>query len=456
VCNCHPNGVYERSPRVPDDAAARPAATHPPRYALRARYVFPVTSPPIPNGVVTIACDRIVAVGKEPVDCDAEDLGNVALLPGLVNAHTHLDLGGLSAPLGEPGIGMADWIRRVMMHRREEGKRGQAPFVLSTLRAVPANGACPLFPSQAVQAGVEESMRLGTTTLGDIAQPGAATALFEQAPIDATIFLELIAPVAQRIAAACELARQHVAAGVAASGWHVGLSPHAPYSVHLDLLRQVVALSAACAVPLAVHLAESREEMELLRTGGGPLAELLEDLAARDPTAIPPGIRPLDYLRILAGASRSLVIHGNYLDREEIAFLAKRADRMTVVYCPRTHAWFGHKPYPLEELLAAGAAVALGTDSRASSPDLSVLAEMRALRDRHPAIRPEVILQLGTTRGAHALGRGGDVGVLEAGRMADLAAVALPDRDATDPHELLLDSTQPVVRTYSKGLGIRD
>jgi aminodeoxyfutalosine deaminase len=418
---------------VPEDAAACGAVTCPPRYALRARYVFPVASPPIPDGVVTIASGRIVAVGKEPRDCDAEDLGNVALLPGLVNAQTHLDLGSLSAPLGEPGIGMADWIRRVMTHRREDGNRGQA-----------------------VQAGVEESLRLGTTTLGDIAQPGAATAIFAQAPIDVTIFLELIAPIFERIPWTWDLARRHVAAGAAASGWRAGLSPHAPYSVHLDLLHQVVALSAAYAVPLAFHLAESREEMELLRCGGGPLAELLEDLRAWDPTATPPGIRPLDYLRILAGASRSLVIHGNYLDREEIAFLAERADRMSVVYCPRTHAWFGHKPYPLEEMLAAGTAVALGTDSRASSPDLSVLAEMRAVRDHHPAISPEVILQLGTIRGARALGRGSDVGSLDVGKTADIAVVALPDRDAADPHELLLDSTHPVVRTYCKGLGIGD
>ena len=188
-----------------------------------------------------------------------------------------------------------------------------------------------------------------------------------------------------------------------------------------------------------MHLAESREELELLRHGTGPLRAFLEEIGAWDATAIPSGSRPIDYLRLLASAHRALVIHGNYLDDEETAFLAANAERMSVVYCPRTHDWFAHRAYPLEKMLAAGVTVALGTDGRGSSPDLSLLGEMRFAARQHPAVPLDRILQLGTVLGAKALGRERHVGTLEPGKQADLAIVALPDRDAADPHELLFD-----------------
>ena len=420
---------------------------------LRARYVFPGAGPPVRDGTVTFADGRIVAVGSSSAG-DAEDLGNVALLPGLVNAHTHLELSDLRAPLGEPGVGMVDWIRRVIQYRRSAAETGIAPAKGTVPFSLRENWDSPHptspQPTSAVEMGLRESVRLGTTALGEIAQPGWSIGPFQQAPGAAVVFLELIAPQADRVAATMELARQHLQAAEGASAWRPGLSPHAPYSVHPELLRQVVALSAAQRVPLAVHLAESREELELLRTGGGPFEQLLEELGAWNPTARQPAMGPLDYLRMLARADRALVIHGNYLGDEEIALLAENRRRMSVVYCPRTHAWFGHKPYPLERLLKAGAAVALGTDSRASAPDLSILAEMRAVAGNHPAVSSEEVLRLGTVYGARALGLD-DTGSLEPGRWADLAVVALPDRQAADPYELIFDSDRPVTATYVRG-----
>ena len=124
-----------------------------------------------------------------------------------------------------------------------------------------------------------------------------------------------------------------------------------------------------------MHLAESPEEMEFLHSGGGPLREFLLErgCSASEGTPAARFPRPLDYLRRLAEAHRALVIHGNYLNDEEIAFLAANAARMSVVYCPRSHDWFAHDEYPLQKMLAAGATVALGTDGRCSTPDLSLL-----------------------------------------------------------------------------------
>ena len=130
------------------------------------------------------------------------------------------------------------------------------------------------------------------------------------------------------------------------------------------------------------------------------------------------------------------MIHGNYLAADELEFLALERDGMSLVYRPRTHAYFGHDPYPLAKLLALGASVALGTDSRASNPDLSVLAEMRHVARSHRSIPPEVVLSLGTRAGARALGREGEAGTLEPGKLANLAIVPIADRWSADPHEL--------------------
>jgi cytosine/adenosine deaminase-related metal-dependent hydrolase len=413
--------------------------------ALRARWVFPVSSPPIADGVVYLQQDRIVAVEEASSGPDAEDLGNVAILPGLINAHTHLDLSDLAQPLGAPGIAFCDWIRRVIAFRR-----GQRDALPNARRLRSAGEERSNFPSS---LGLSESLRLGTTTLGDIVQPGwiGQSAALEQPLPAVTAFLELIAPTPARIPAALELAQRHLELAKKATAWQPGLSPHAPYSVHPGLLTKIAAMSAQHRVPLAMHLAESRAEMELLQTGGGPLRELLEELGAWCPTLIPAAARPLDYLRTLAAAHRVLVIHGNYLDDEEIALVAAHRATTSVVYCPRTHAFFGHAPYRLEEMRAAGANVALGTDSRASSPDLSVLAEMRAVARRHPAVAGDAILRMGTLAGARALGCESEVGTLEPGKSADLAIVALPDRDAANPHKLLLDSDLPVVAVWRLG-----
>jgi aminodeoxyfutalosine deaminase len=390
---------------------------------LRARYVFPVDGEPIADGTVSFEGERIVACGAGvwPVRQNVRDLGNVAILPGLVNAHVHLDFSDLPAPLGHRGIGFADWIRRVMAFRQQSAETGRQPVAL----------------------GLDESLRGGVTALADVVQPGQPLAASQ---VDVISLLELIAPTADRVAGAVEMATSYLDA----TGLR-GLSPHAPYSVHSDLLAAVVELSKRHEIPVAMHLAESAEELELLQTGSGPLRTLLEELGVWGVTAIARGMRPLNYLRLLADAHRALVIHGNYLDDQEIAFLGAAADRMSVVYCPRTHDWFAHCDYPLEKLLAAGVTVALGTDGRGSSPDLSLLGEMRCAARKHPDVPLATILRMATIGGARGLGREAEIGSLTPDKRADLAIVALPDRPAGDPHELLFDRAASVIACYCRG-----
>lgn len=389
-------------------------AAPPPRFALRAEWIVPVEAPPLRNGQIVVERGWITSLvprqDKVPADC-VFDLGHVAILPGLVNAHTHLEFSGLMRPLGWPDMALPDWIREVVAWRRAN----------SVTVSDESTGL-----DVAVRDGIEESLGLGVTALGEIATRPWPPQPWQDPPLGMVVFRELLGLKQERAFAGEAAMQAHVAAAhETGAAWLAGLSPHAPYSVHPETLRAAVALSSQNRLPLAMHLAESPEELELMRRGGGPFRELLEELGAWEAGVLPTGVRPLDYLHTLAGSHRTLVIHGNYLDDDEIAYCAAQRDKISVVYCPRTHAYFGHSPYPLRKMLAAGVRVALGTDSRASSPDLDLLSDMRFVAARHD-LCAEAILRLGTLAAAEALGLEHASGSLAAGKRAAFCVVELP------------------------------
>jgi aminodeoxyfutalosine deaminase len=252
----------------------------------------------------------------------------------------------------------------------------------------------------------------------------------------------LLSRAEERVQPLMDLAESHISAARAAANVYPGLSPHATYSVHPQLLRQACALSAAEQFPVAMHVAESRQELKLLANHVGPLVDLLAKLGAWIPSAMPTGARPLDYLETLQNAHRALVIHGNFLTSEEIEFIGARRDRMSVVYCPRTHAYFRRWLYPLAEMLRAGVRIAVGTDSRASNPDLSVLAELRFVAKQHPRSAPAAILEMGTLAAAQALGIEADFGSIAVGKRAQFVAIAIMER-RRDPCEQVLQIELP-------------
>lgn len=386
-------------------------------YTLRARWVLPINSPPIAGGYVAVADGIIVAVGSHDPNCGlVTDLGDVVLLPGLINAHTHLEFSGLTKPLGSPGMSLPAWIRSVIADRGR-GDRDAAT---------------------AIAAGLSESTAVGVVAIGEIATSPGTMYEVPGAP-RLTLFQEAIGFSAGRVeSVSAEMERRVEIAGEAA-----GISPHAPYTVNPRLLQRLVDLAVERRVPIAMHLAESREELELLRDGTGPFQELLADRSMWDESAISRGTRVLDYLRQLSRAERSLVIHGNYLDTEEIAFAASQRDRMSVVYCPRTHAYFGHERYPLAAMLAAGVRVALGTDSRASNPDLDLLKEARFVAAAFPAIDPAKVLRMATLSAAEALGLDAAYGSLTPGKRAEFA-VCRCDETNRSPEEQVLHAGSPL------------
>ncbi|MCE9530627.1 MAG: amidohydrolase family protein [Planctomycetes bacterium] len=389
---------------------------------LTARWVFPVTAPPLEQGVVTIAGDRIVAVephGSRKADVD---LGNMAIIPGLVNAHTHLDLSGLRDRV-PPGPDFIGWLRAIITHRRSQ-----------TLDQIAAD----------IETGLADALRFGTTMIGDIAAEGRSWPFFAKASCWSVVFREMLGLSNNRV----------IPAWKEASGWledhpdsetcRAGLSPHAPYSVHQSLFR---AAGHAWA-PLSIHLGESLEETMLLDEHRGPFVDFLRELGVWNADGLAPSH---DWIVWRSEPAPALLLaHGNHLPLE-----MSLPANSTIVYCPRTHAAFGRPRHPFAEFISRGVRVALGTDSLASNPNLDILAEARFLHVARPEIPGETLLRMATLSGAEAMGLGHLAGSLEAGKTADLVSIPLSKWGGRDPYALLLASNeddQGARRTMWRGI----
>jgi cytosine/adenosine deaminase-related metal-dependent hydrolase len=391
-------------------------------WTLTARWVFPVAGPPLEGGCVTVTGDRILAVGPPADRAPDVDLGDVAVLPGLVNAHTHLDLTGMSG-LAPPTPDFTGWLRQVIAHRR---------------------GRSPEQVRDDIRAGLAESLGYGTTLVGDIAGGGASWEDLVAAPLRANVFFEVLGLTEERARQAVVTANTWAEAHPATATCRPGVSPHAPYSAHRYLFRHANEMARKVPLVLATHLAETAEESELLTRLYGPFVPFLKELGVWEPRGLVPG--PAYVMRTCcAHEVRALLVHCNWLP--STAVIPRSG---TIVYCPRTHAAFGHPPHPFRAFLARGVRVALGTDSLASNPDLSVLAEARFLHARHPDVSGDVVFRLMTLAGAEALGWQDETGSLEPGKSADLVVVPLPREDRPDPH-LLLESPRPVSRVLWRG-----
>jgi len=405
---------------------------------LTARYVFPVEGEPIPNGGISVVDGTISRVGRSHGARPDIDLGNVAILPGFVNAHTHLDLSPIE-PTANRDDGTEDavrWLRRVVERRRQTK---------------------PDESRQAVAANIAASLASGTTAVADITPAGLSWSAISGSPLRGIVFAEVLGLKRMRgIQTNQEAWEWIVSLGIGddepARRLRPGLSPHAPYST----AGWVYERASMGNLPLSTHLAEMPEERRLLETRDGPLRDFLQEIGAWDDKWEPLGPSPADYLR--RGELRQsdwLIAHGTYLRPDEywgLKINRFRTDRrVAVVYCPRTHARFGQAQHPYRPMLERGVVVCLGTDGLASSPSLSVLDEVRFLHRRDPSLSGPLLLTMATLFGAWALRIDDVAGSLAPQKRADLAIIALPDRDEADPHKLLLDCDLPVVGTMSDG-----
>ena len=407
-------------------ARAETALSERPERAYRTRYhatwVLPITSPPIVNGTVVVEGDRIAWVGPRERAPDGRDveLGESLLLPGLVNAHTHLDLTAMRGVLH--GMPFFAWVRALVALREEL----TAAELLDSARL-----------------GILEGLRAGITTYADTAPNEAPFEAMRELGVRGIAYREVFGPDPAR----CEDAMGELRATVTALRARetplarVGVSPHAPYSVSDALFRAAAGLARREGLPLATHVGESDDESRLVERGEGEFAAFLRDRGlavgarARSPIAL------LEQCEVLA--RNTLLIHCVRCDAMDVATIARH--RASVAHCPASNAWFGHGIAPVGELLAAGVRVGLGTDSMASNERMGLLDEARrALTEQRARGRAEcdarTVLELATIAGARSLALEREVGSLERGKQADLAAFPLPrgGARARDPDDALV------------------
>lgn len=394
---------------------------------VRAAWAVPIDGPPLADAWVAVRSGRICGVGQGQVDrrvwssrphdqrpdgpLQEVDLGNVALMPGLVNAHSHLELSWMRGRV-PPSPSMPGWVRKLMR------TRAQGDDV------------------SAIAPGIDEALAFGTAAIGDVSNTLASVDVLATRQLPAVVFHELIgfdpAVAADRLAAG----RQRLRECVVPATVRLRLAPHAPYSTSADLIRGIAREPVEDCPPTTIHVAESKPEVEFVADGTGEWRELLAELGVSSVGWRPTGTSPARYLDTL-GLWRpgAIAVHGVHLTAPDLELLAERD--VTLVTCPRSNAWVGAGVPPVTRFAASGIRVAIGTDSLASAPDLNVFAEMHHLRQLAPDLSARTLLNWATLNGATALGLEQDLGTLAPGRLARMLAVAMP-KGVSDVEERLL------------------
>jgi cytosine/adenosine deaminase-related metal-dependent hydrolase len=400
---------------------------------LAARWVLPVSGPPIDRGAVLLGRNgRIEAVGADalvprPPGVPDEHFPDGILLPGFVNTHTHLELTGLD--LGTPEPDFRSWIGRV---RASKDARTPDAFV------------------DAARRGLAECHAIGVTTVGDTGDSGSVIRALAEAGASGIAYQEVFGPhPAQAVESLAALRRRVEELCPFVSGRvRLGLSPHAPYTVSGPLYAAVAAWARDEAFPLAVHLAESPAECELFQRGTGPFADAWRERGIPLPDGS--GCSPIEWLdRHGVLGERTLCIHVVQAGDSDLARLARRG--CAVAHCPLSNAAHRHGAAPLAGFLEHGLTVGLGTDSVLSVGSLDLLAEARAARSL-AALAPETALRLCTLGGAAALGLAHEVGSLDVGKWGDCVVLRSPASAGGSPAERALRARrEDVIATFVGG-----
>lgn len=404
-----------------------------------ARWIVPVVTPPFRDGWVDVDVSRgeIVGIGARGATDAAEtstagaiDLGGAVILPGLVNAHTHLELSHLAGRV-PPAEHFVTWVRAMLAVRF-----GQPATVGAVVEAV-------------VQA-IADMNGTGTVAVGDIGNTDAAVRPLAASPLSGVHFKEALGfrgADAHQISSQARreaLVSMRVLSEERRHGIAVSVAPHAPYSTSPALIQELVRglpVGSVLDTPVpaspvsSIHLAESHEELEFLMHGTGPFRALLADLGAWDEAWTPPRAGPVAYVQQLGALHRDLlVVHGTQLTRRELDVLTEVGS--TLVLCVRSNAWVGAGVPPVADAVASGVRLAIGTDSLASVEDLNLFAELAALRRVAPEVPASTILRAATWGGAEALGCR-CLGYLGPGA-SSRALVRTPPDSVTDVEEWLV------------------
>jgi cytosine/adenosine deaminase-related metal-dependent hydrolase len=407
-----------------------------------ADWVLPVASPPIKDGAVIIEDNSIKAVGRKKelsiFPCDETiDCSGKILMPGLVNAHAHLELTGFKGRITK-GLPFTDWAREVVSIRK---------------------GIIEKEISSAIQGGLDELISSGVTTAGDFSQTGITGRILKEKGLRGTVFLEFsgfnLEQKDEKMRDLKEKVDRFSSIFNLQSSIRIGVAPHAPYSVSMELLAESHSFAKEKKLPFAIHISEISEEIALIKNGSGAMRNLLIDFGVWNNKWIPPKTTPVEYLHnpgILKGATG---IHLNIVTEDDIRILNE--NNVSVVYCPGSNRWFGRNlKYPLREFLNNSINVAIGTDSLASNERLNMFYEMRILKENFPEIDNNIIIKMATINGAKAIGFEGEVGEIAVGRRADIIGINIKNSSIKYPVEYVINMAERVSFVMADGKIIKD
>ena len=395
-------------------------------WSVSADWVLTGTGRCLHRGVIRGRGKTIEAVGYAPSVPEADDrrrLAGAAILPGLINAHTHLELTHLLGKL-PPRRPMVQWLFALLCEQ-----------------------ATAEIQAESVARGAQQALAAGTTTVADVCHDNQAWRVLRSSPIRRVCFAEVsgIGPIAGQ---AMGQLRDRLLDLHPDDRTRFGIAPHAPYSTAENVYQQAVELARQLGWPVCTHLAEGPAERQFLLRGTGKFFEFLSRLGLIDLSVPVHGCTSMAFAkRVGLLDAPSILVHVNHADREEFELLA--ASDASVVYCPRCNDFFGRGGHRYVEMLAAGVNVALGTDSLASNVSLEILDEMRRVR-AEGRVDNQTILRMATLNGARALAWDDEIGSLEPGKQADWIAVPAGP-EGHDPLEAILTTDAAVLETTIAG-----
>lgn len=367
---------------------------------IKFRALLTMSGDPVENGELIIDGGNVVDIATQSGNDDVLDLSDYLLMPGFVNAHSHISLTALEKKLS-PSDSFVDWIRELI------------PLNSSLDNESRVLG---------IQSGAETMKRSGVTAFGDYVADPELLPLIGNLGFRSVLFLETIGFHSEKAQELCKSVEEVLMRGNPSPICQLGLAPHAPYSVSPDLFRSLGSLAQKYHCPVSCHVAEVKEEGRFLVLGDDSLEELLKERSAWDPNWQPPYKSPMQYLSSLGILDHLIAVHCNFVS-DDLNLMKEK--KVSAVFCPQSSNWFGRSQLmPVRDLIDRGINVAIGTDSLASSHSLNYLDELRMADKLLPDVSRKEILTMATCGGAEALGL--QSGSLAPGKRADLIGFRVP------------------------------
>ncbi len=401
-------------------------------YILRSKYLLKEPNNTINNGAVVIDDYGMIKFSGQAKDIDGLkstltiDLGNSAIVPGFINTHTHLELTHLHKCINYNG-NFTNWISQLVNMKKNWSEK---EYRLS------------------IADGIKKNLEAGTTTVVDITRNGLSFDELIKSKIRKTLFFEVIDFNPDTASNTIENFKCQITDIDTNDLLSLGIFPHAPYTVSEELYKCCVKISKELGINIATHISESKDEVELLTKGTGYFVTLLKNFDMLRNWKHP-GLRPIDYLKNIGFLKKGcILIHCNFLSDNDIDLIEK--SESNVVFCPRSHKYFQYEDHPFLKLKDRRINIALGTDSLASNDSLSILDEMKFLRNHYKGVKPQEIFHMGTIAGSIALGMNDRIGRLEPGYYADIAVVEF-EKKYNNIYEGIFSNSSECTLTIASG-----